>query len=175
VLPLFFQDLFHVKAPEVGRIRSISLRLDHKGKDHRLTLHSLYIIHNAVTYNVDLAEVTLDKEQPQKRCYPKEIPLTQSDKITYHIATHTTDKSLSSSSVLMRVIVTGTEGTFGNFVTLYRSLVASIGAGPIELKQSLTSGNHPFERECIDLFAINEINIGNPTSLTMTVEPRGTT
>ncbi len=45
--------------------------------------------------------------------------------------------------------------------------------GPIELKESLTNGNNPFEKECIDLFHIEDDDIGDPISLTITLEPKG--
>ena len=45
--------------------------------------------------------------------------------------------------------------------------------GPIDLKDSLTNGNHPFERECIDLFHVEDTDIGHPLSLTITFEPKG--
>ena len=46
-------------------------------------------------------------------------------------------------------------------------------AGPIELKESLTNGNKPFEKECIDLFHIEEDDVGDLTSLALTLEAKG--
>ena len=43
----------------------------------------------------------------------------------------------------------------------------------MELKESLTNGNNPFEKECIDLFHIEDIDIGQPLSITITLEPKG--
>lgn len=45
--------------------------------------------------------------------------------------------------------------------------------GPLELKESLTNGTNPFENECIDLFYFEENDIGDPTSMTVTLEPKG--
>jgi len=45
--------------------------------------------------------------------------------------------------------------------------------GPVELKESLTNGNNPFEKECIDLFHIEDKDIGDPLSVTITLEPKG--
>ena len=45
--------------------------------------------------------------------------------------------------------------------------------GPVELKESLTNGSDPFEKECIDLFFIEEKNIGDPISISITLEPKG--
>jgi hypothetical protein len=43
----------------------------------------------------------------------------------------------------------------------------------VELKESLTNGNNPFEKECIDLFHIEDNDIGQPLSITITLEPKG--
>ena len=43
----------------------------------------------------------------------------------------------------------------------------------MELKESLTNGNNPFEKECIDLFHIEDTDIGDPISVTITLEPKG--
>lgn len=43
----------------------------------------------------------------------------------------------------------------------------------MELKESLTNGNDPFEKECIDLFHIEDKDIGDPISVTITLEPKG--
>jgi hypothetical protein len=45
--------------------------------------------------------------------------------------------------------------------------------GPIELKESLTNGSSPFEKECIDLFHIEDNDIGDPISVSITLEPKG--
>jgi hypothetical protein len=41
------------------------------------------------------------------------------------------------------------------------------------LKESLTNGSNPFEKECIDLFHIDDDDIGDPISMTVTLEPKG--
>ena len=43
----------------------------------------------------------------------------------------------------------------------------------MELKESLTNGNNPFEKECIDLFHFEDNDIGDPLSITITLEPKG--
>ncbi len=43
----------------------------------------------------------------------------------------------------------------------------------MELKESLTNGNNPFEKECIDLFHIEDKDIGDPLSVTIILEPKG--
>jgi hypothetical protein len=45
--------------------------------------------------------------------------------------------------------------------------------GPMTLKESLTNGSNPFEKECIDLFHIDDDDIGDPISMTVTLEPKG--
>lgn len=45
--------------------------------------------------------------------------------------------------------------------------------GPVELKESLTNENSPFEKDCIDLFHIEDNDIGDPISMTITLEPKG--
>lgn len=45
--------------------------------------------------------------------------------------------------------------------------------GPFDLKESLTNGTDPFEKECIDLFHFEDNDIGDPTSMKITLEPKG--
>jgi hypothetical protein len=42
----------------------------------------------------------------------------------------------------------------------------------MESKESLTNGNHSFEKESIDLFHIEDDDIGDPMSMTITLEPK---
>lgn len=45
--------------------------------------------------------------------------------------------------------------------------------GPLELNESMTNGTHPFEKECIDLFHIEDDDIGDPISIKITLERNG--
>ena len=49
----------------------------------------------------------------------------------------------------------------------------SLISGPLPLKHSLTNGEHPFEKECIDLFHFQEVDVGSPVSFSITIEPHG--
>lgn len=37
----------------------------------------------------------------------------------------------------------------------------------------MTNGIHPFERECVDIFHFEEQDIGDPTSISIMLEPKG--
>ncbi|CAF3414290.1 unnamed protein product [Rotaria socialis] len=150
-------DLFHIKALEVGHIQSVSIRLDQTNKEHSLTLDSLYIIHNATMYTCDSKQTTLNKEKPNKKLTCLSKPPAPVGKVYYYIATHTADKMISGTNASFKVVVTGTKGILG----------------PMELRESLTNGNNPFEKECIDLFHIEDDDIGDPISITITLEPNG--
>jgi len=41
------------------------------------------------------------------------------------------------------------------------------------LKDSLTNGTNAFQRECIDLFHVEDKDIGDPTAITINLEPKG--
>ncbi|CAF0798269.1 unnamed protein product [Rotaria sordida] len=150
-------DLYHIKASEVGHIHSVSVRLDQTNKDHSLTLDCLYVIHNAIVHEFDVKYNILNKEQPKKKYISLTHPPLPIGKVCYYIATHTTDKILSRTNANFKVVVTGTKGIFG----------------PMEFRESLTNGNNPFEKECIDLFHIEDDDIGDPISVTITLEPNG--
>ncbi|CAF3422411.1 unnamed protein product [Rotaria sp. Silwood1] len=150
-------SLFHIKALEVGYIHSVSIRLDQANKEHSLTLDCLYIIHNAIVYEFDVKYNILNKEQPKRKFISLTHPPLPIGKVCYYIASHTADNMLSRTNASLKVLVTGTKGMFG----------------PIELKESLTNGNNPFEKECIDLFHIEDDDIGDPISVKMTLEPNG--
>ncbi|CAF2992783.1 unnamed protein product [Rotaria sp. Silwood2] len=150
-------DLFHIKALEVGNIHSVSIRLDQTNQEHSLTLDCLYIMHNALVYEFDVKNNILNKEQPKKKMISLTHPPLPIGKVCYYIATHTADKMLSGTNASLKVVVTGTKGMFG----------------PLELKESLTNGNNPFEKECIDLFHIEDDDIGDPISVKITLEPNG--
>ncbi|CAF3611650.1 unnamed protein product [Adineta steineri] len=150
-------DLFHIKALEIGHIHSVSIRLDETTKEHSLTLDLLYIIHNSIVYEFDLKYIILNKEQSNKEFIPRSHPILSDGKASYYIATHTADKMLSGTNASFQIVVKGTNGIFG----------------PIELKESLTNDNDPFEKECVDLFHIEDIDIGDPLSVSITLESKG--
>ncbi|CAF1622097.1 unnamed protein product [Rotaria magnacalcarata] len=150
-------DLFHIKALEVGHIQSVSIRLDQTNKEYSLTLDRLYIIHNATMYTCDSKQTILNKEEPNKKLTCLSKPSASIGKVDYYIATHTADKMLSGTNASFKVVVTGTKGILG----------------PMELRESLTNGNNPFEKECIDLFHIEDDDMGDPISITITLEPNG--
>ncbi|CAF0962118.1 unnamed protein product [Adineta steineri] len=150
-------DLFHIKALEIGHIHSVSIRLDETTKEHSLTLDLLYIIHNSIVYEFDLKYIILNKEQSNKEFIPRSHPILSDGKASYYIATHTADKMLSGTNASFQIVVKGANGIFG----------------PIELKESLTNDNDPFEKECVDLFRIEDIDIGDPLSVSITLEPKG--
>ena len=52
-------------------------------------------------------------------------------------------------------------------------LFISLFVGPFDLKESLTNGANPFEKECIDLFHFEDNDIGDPISMKITLEPKG--
>lgn len=45
--------------------------------------------------------------------------------------------------------------------------------GPIHLKDSLTNGTNAFQKECIDLFHIEDKDIGDPIAILINLEPKG--
>ena len=98
------KDLFHIKASEVGRIRSVSLRVDQTNREHSLTLDSMFIIHNAIIYQFNLKYIILNKEQPKKDFKPNAHS---------KVATHTSDKMLFEAKVNFTVNITGTKGNIG--------------------------------------------------------------
>ena len=89
------------------------MRLDQTNKEHSLTLDSLYIIHNGVVYPFLLKYIVLNNEQPKKEFNPSSHSILANGQACYYIATHTADKTLSSSSVSVKIIVTGTKGKIG--------------------------------------------------------------
>jgi len=107
------KDLFHIKASEVGRIRSVSLRVDQTDREHSLTLDSMFIIHNAIIYQFNLKYIILNKEQPKKEFKPNAHSKVALDKVCYYIATHTSDKMLFEAKVNFTVNITGTKGNIG--------------------------------------------------------------
>ncbi|UJR33276.1 hypothetical protein I4U23_020731 [Adineta vaga] len=150
-------DLFHLKALEVGHIHSVTLRLDQTDKEHTLTLDTLFVIHNAKVYEFNLKYIILNKEQSRKEFIPITHSTLSDNKVCYYIATHTADKMLSGTDASFQVVISGSNGTLG----------------PLELKESLTNGKNPFEKECIDIFHIEEMDIGDPKSIAITLEPKG--
>jgi hypothetical protein len=159
---------------EVGHINSVSIRLDQTNQEHSLTLDSLFIMHNAIVYQFDLRYIILNKGQAKKEFIPLSHPKLVNEKVCYYIATHTADKILSRTNVHFKVVVTGSKGMIGKMNRL-KKIIRNVFflLGPIELKESLTNGENPFEKECIDLFHIEDDDIGDPISITITLEPKG--
>ena len=107
------QDLFHLKASEVGQIRSVSIRLDQTDQEHSLTLDTLYVIHNAVLYQFDSKHIILNKQQAEKELTPRPQRVASDGKACYYVATHIADQMLSGTNACFQLVVTGTDGMFG--------------------------------------------------------------
>lgn len=110
---ILIQDLYHVKAAEVGHLQSATLRLDQGNKEYSLTLDSLYVIHNAYLYHFDLHGVVLNKGQSKSKCQATVNHHPPNGKASYYIATHTADKMLAGATASFKIQVTGTKGMFG--------------------------------------------------------------
>lgn len=133
----------------------------------------MFIIHNTIMYQFDLKYIILNKEQPKKEFTPLSHLKFHETKTCYYIATHTSDKSLAGNYGNIKVVVTGTKGTIGRNREETMEGILLLFVGPLELKESLTNGTDPFENESIDLFHFEEDDIGDPTTMTVTLEPKG--
>ena len=116
----------------MGQIVGVTLRLDQTTKEHSLTLDSLFIIHNAVTYRFHLHDVVLDKQQPKKKFLPLTPSKVSFGKSCYYIATHTSDKMWSITHATFKVTVNGTRGTFGQFCTTHRPCTSRTFVSPFQ-------------------------------------------
>lgn len=114
---LSIKDLFHVKAPEVGHIDSVSIHVDQTNKEHSLALDRLYIIHNAIVYQFDLKNHILNKEQPKRKFLSLSQPKLPVGKIAYYIATQAADRIRTSTH--LKVAVVGTKGMLGEKILVY--------------------------------------------------------
>ncbi|CAF0894728.1 unnamed protein product [Didymodactylos carnosus] len=157
-------DLFHVKAPDVGQIEKISLRIGGDNRKDAWTVESVVIIHNN---NVTLflkRNVELDKKKPKITLTPakssSDVPFGEQlsiGKSRYYAVVHTVDNNDSGTNNTITLEVKGTHGIIG----------------PIDLARSLLQKD-PFERNQIDIFQIDEKDIGEPISADLTLQEGGT-